>query len=325
MANSEGGSVSSGEESELDSRVQDLEMPEKKKKPGIIYLSSVPEGMNVSETTSFFAEFGRLGRVFLQPDSKMGMRHFTEGWIEFLSKKVAKRVAEQINNTPVGGKRKNKAHYTLWNIKYLPRFKWVHLSERLAYEKAVKQQRMRTEISQVKREAEQFKSSVRQQKKKKRKRAEEDTNVSNNHSDLPTEDRLFFFKQEETYSAKRRKREEEEAKHNEADKEKSKKSKKEKKSKEKKDLSPPISKLKKDKKVGKKKKKESGKKSEDDSSNRKHSESLRQRRKSSDDPPTSHVKKTDAASRKRAEGAIRRKSGEGDRAAFLKSVFGGGT
>ena len=31
----------------------------------------------------------------------------------------------------------------------LCRFKWVHLSERLAYEQAVKQQRMRTEISQV--------------------------------------------------------------------------------------------------------------------------------------------------------------------------------
>ena len=29
------------------------------------------------------------------------------------------------------------------------RFKWVHLTERLAYEQAVKQQRMRTEISQV--------------------------------------------------------------------------------------------------------------------------------------------------------------------------------
>ena len=29
------------------------------------------------------------------------------------------------------------------------RFKWVHLSERLAYEAAVRQQRLRTEISQV--------------------------------------------------------------------------------------------------------------------------------------------------------------------------------
>ena len=30
--------------------------------------------MNVSGTTAFFAEFGRVGRVFLQPDIKTGMR-----------------------------------------------------------------------------------------------------------------------------------------------------------------------------------------------------------------------------------------------------------
>ena len=46
------------------------------------------------------------------------------------------------------------------------RFKWVHLSERLAYESAVKQQRMRTEVSQVKREAEHFKSSVEKKRRK---------------------------------------------------------------------------------------------------------------------------------------------------------------
>jgi ESF2/ABP1 family protein len=33
------------------------------------------------------------------------------------------------------------------------RFKWVHLNERLAYERAVHQQRLRTEIAQAKREA----------------------------------------------------------------------------------------------------------------------------------------------------------------------------
>ena len=32
--------------------------------------------MNVSGTTAFFAEFGRVGRVFLQPDIKTGMRLF---------------------------------------------------------------------------------------------------------------------------------------------------------------------------------------------------------------------------------------------------------
>merc|ERR1712029_752466 len=133
----------------------------------------VPSGFNVSQTTSFFSEFGRVGRVFLQPDKndrKLGKfnrdRVFTEGWIEFKSKKIAKNVAESLNSYPVGGKRRSKAHDELWNIKYLPRFKWIHLSERLAYESAVKQQRMRTEIAQVKREAEHFKSSVEKKRRK---------------------------------------------------------------------------------------------------------------------------------------------------------------
>jgi ESF2/ABP1 family protein len=48
-------------------------------------------------------------------------RNFTEGWIEFVSKRVAKNVAENLNTTQVGGKKRSKAHDVLWNIKYLPR------------------------------------------------------------------------------------------------------------------------------------------------------------------------------------------------------------
>ena len=48
-------------------------------------------------------------------------RRFTEGWIEFLSKRVAKEVAVRLNNTAVGGNKRSKAHDVLWNIKYLPR------------------------------------------------------------------------------------------------------------------------------------------------------------------------------------------------------------
>ena len=40
---------------------------DKKKKPGIIYLSSIPPGFNVSCTIAFFSQFGKVGRVFLQP------------------------------------------------------------------------------------------------------------------------------------------------------------------------------------------------------------------------------------------------------------------
>merc|ERR1712106_1265564 len=129
----------------------------------------------MGQTISFFSQFGKVGRVFLQPDKndKKGGKYnrvFSGGWVEFLSKKVAKSVAEKLNNNPVGGKRRSKAHDQLWNIKYLPRFKWVHLSERLAYENAVRQQRLRTEISQVKREADHFKSSVERKHRKSNKK-----------------------------------------------------------------------------------------------------------------------------------------------------------
>lgn len=83
--------------------------------------------------------------------SKKG-RLFTEGWVEYQDKRVAKRVALSLNNCLIGGKRHSQWHDQIWNIKYLHRFKWTHLNERLAYEKAVHQQRLRTEIAQVKRE-----------------------------------------------------------------------------------------------------------------------------------------------------------------------------
>lgn len=44
---------------------------------------------------------------------------FTEGWIEFKKKRHAKRVAEVLNNEPVGGKKSKEYHDFLWNIKYL--------------------------------------------------------------------------------------------------------------------------------------------------------------------------------------------------------------
>ena len=100
----------------------------KKKKAGIIYLSSIPTGFNVARTITFFSQFGLVGRVFLQPDLKEKAkrrdkmaRNFTEGWIEFLSKRAAKEVANKLNNVQVGGSKRSKSHDILWNIKYLPR------------------------------------------------------------------------------------------------------------------------------------------------------------------------------------------------------------
>ena len=47
-------------------------------------------------------------------------RNFTEGWVEFISKRVAKEIATNLNMTQVGGKKRSKSHDTNWNIKYLP-------------------------------------------------------------------------------------------------------------------------------------------------------------------------------------------------------------
>jgi len=182
----------------------------KKKKPGIIYLSSIPQGFNVSRTTGFFAQYGRVGRVYLQPDAKEKAnrkdklaRNFTEGWIEFMSKRLAKEVASNLNLSQVGGKKRSKSHDVTWNIKYLPGFKWTHLSEKLAYEKAVHQQRMRTEISQAKRETDFFKANLeksKRQEKKKDSKASLKT-LPKAEQGATNKKRAYEFRQKETDDA----------------------------------------------------------------------------------------------------------------------------
>jgi ESF2/ABP1 family protein len=58
-------------------------------------------------------------------------KNFAEGWAEFEDKRVAKRVAAQLNGNPMGGKRRSAYHYDLWCLKYLSRFKWDHLTEEI--------------------------------------------------------------------------------------------------------------------------------------------------------------------------------------------------
>lgn len=108
---------------------------------------------------------------FIEPGQKKKRisSRFSEGWVEFKSKRAAKIAAAHLNNTKVGGKRRTKYAECLWNIKYLSRFKWAHLNERLAYERAVHQQRLRTEIAQVKRETNFFIESVDKSQKLKKK------------------------------------------------------------------------------------------------------------------------------------------------------------
>ncbi|KAK9869909.1 hypothetical protein WA026_003625 [Henosepilachna vigintioctopunctata] len=159
------------------------EKVEKQPKRGIIYISSIPPYMNVTQIREYFGKFGTVGRVFLQIDNKVdkegkihgkkskkkGTKKFSEGWIEFERKSVAKKVAQLLNNTQVSNRKKSKQYDCLWNIKYLSGFKWTHLHERLAYEKAARRQKLRTEIQLAKRSADYFSRNLR-------KKNEEDVN-----------------------------------------------------------------------------------------------------------------------------------------------------
>lgn len=119
--------------------------------------------MGPQEIRNYLAPFGEIGRVYMTPADKgsssknnssakkRGM--FVDGWIEFKNKKHAKNAALALNGTTVGGKRTSKYYGELWSVKYLSKFKWSNLTEQIGYERATRQQKMLTEISQAKREA----------------------------------------------------------------------------------------------------------------------------------------------------------------------------
>ena len=57
---------SEGDEKLYDRQESVTENKEKKKKRGIIYLSTIPRYMNVTKIREIFAAYGTVGRVYLQ-------------------------------------------------------------------------------------------------------------------------------------------------------------------------------------------------------------------------------------------------------------------
>ena len=48
-----------------------------------------------------------------------------------MDKRVAKATAMTLNNTQIGGKKRCYYHDDIWNIKYLSKFQWTHLTEKI--------------------------------------------------------------------------------------------------------------------------------------------------------------------------------------------------
>jgi ESF2/ABP1 family protein len=111
-------------------------------KTGVVYLSRIPPFMKPQKVRDLLARFGEVGRVFLAPEDPKAhakrvrfggnkKRNFTEGWVEFKDKKDATICAETLNTQIVGGKKRSYYYDDVWNIKYLPKFKWHHLQAQI--------------------------------------------------------------------------------------------------------------------------------------------------------------------------------------------------
>ncbi|KDP46388.1 hypothetical protein JCGZ_10228 [Jatropha curcas] len=142
---------------------------------GVCYLSRIPPGMNDVILRQMLSQYGEIQRIYLVPKAKGpaaqvrrkkvdGFRdqEFSEGWVEFANKIVAKRVASMLNGEQIGGRKRSKFYYDLWNIKYLTKFKWDDLTEEIAYKSAVREQKLALELSAAKRERDFYLNKVDQ-------------------------------------------------------------------------------------------------------------------------------------------------------------------
>lgn len=175
-------------------------------KAGVVFLSRIPPTMTPHELRAYLEPFGRLGRVYLAPDEKTvksgrltskdprdhRKARFTEGWVEFLRRRDAKTAALALNGSLIGGKKSNRFHDDIWNIKYLRGFQWSNLTEETTYRRAVRQQKLRAEISQARRANQQYvrqaERAVAMEKKAARKaQAEGVAPVSNDKNQVAAE------------------------------------------------------------------------------------------------------------------------------------------
>ncbi|EJD00862.1 uncharacterized protein FOMMEDRAFT_125338 [Fomitiporia mediterranea MF3/22] len=130
---------------------------------GVIYISRIPPGMRPTKVRHLMSQHGEVGRVYLQQEdpkraylrkkyTSTKKANFTEGWVEFADKRVARSVAEMLNAQPIGGKKGTRWRDDVWTMKYLPKFKWNMLTEQIANEAAIRTARLRVELEQSRRE-----------------------------------------------------------------------------------------------------------------------------------------------------------------------------
>jgi hypothetical protein len=128
------------------------ESQEAEEQKGVIYLPKIPPYMKASYIREYFKRYKPL-RIYLTPEDdhiqknrtrKGGnrKRKYMDGWIEFCDKRVARYVAGNFNGTQVGGKKQHFYYSDIWNLRYLAKFKWRNLTEKLEYDRKVREKRL---------------------------------------------------------------------------------------------------------------------------------------------------------------------------------------
>lgn len=144
----------------------------KLKRRGVIYISRIPPRMGPAKAKTLLGEYGVVTRIYLEEEDKAarkrrqkasgssGGKRYTEGWVEYEDKKVAKRVAAALNNAPITNHKRNVHYGDMWNIKYLSKFQWSHLTEKVAYERRVREQKLKIEMMKARKENQEYSALV---------------------------------------------------------------------------------------------------------------------------------------------------------------------
>ena len=131
--------------------------------------------MRPDKVKHLLEQYGEVTRLYLVPEDaavarrrkKLGGQrttNYTEGWIEFADKRDAKGVARGLHLQKIGGKKRSYYSEDVWTLKYLKHFTWSHLTEKKAYERRVRDHKLRLEMVAAKKQNEEFRVLVDQAK-----------------------------------------------------------------------------------------------------------------------------------------------------------------
>ena len=168
---------------------------------GVVYLGYVPPKMTALKLRRMLSAHknAEVLRIYLAPENEAALRarrkgakdgerkgdrgkRYVEGWVEFGDKRVAKRIALKLHGTPMGGARRSAHFESLWNLRYLSKFKWHHLTEDARRQRAESAQAFAQEVREAARDKSFYVSRVNQARAIERKeKAERERRSTDGH------------------------------------------------------------------------------------------------------------------------------------------------